>query len=153
LKLHLQEGFTLIELMIVVAVIGILAAVALPTYQGYIANSNMAAVVSHFEEGTRFIQNDLRRLQAEMAIHLTSTAEADAESSAAEWIARLSEDGGRSPTGEVAYDDGTLAATNGVIGIADNGGTISGGDLQITVTMPAYRELTAASRVISWSAI
>ena len=46
MKRTMQQGFTLIELMIVVAIIGILAAVALPAYQDYTAKSQVTAALA-----------------------------------------------------------------------------------------------------------
>ena len=104
-----QSGFTLVELMIVVAVMAIIAAIALPAYTGYVQTSREAVLVNNITTMEIF-QEDLR---LRTGAYLTVAADAAAIEAATDWV----------PEGDEAGTTYSIAAG-------------PGGSYEVTATSP-----------------
>lgn len=128
-QLRRQHGFTLIELMITVAIVGILAAVAYPSYREYVAKSRRAEAQALLMQGAQWME----RFYAENYSYSTNTAGV-AVTHATMFPARYSQ----SPTsGTAAYTIAVAATATTYTVTATRTGTMAAdkcGNFQITHT-------------------
>ncbi|MDY0105654.1 MAG: pilin [Giesbergeria sp.] len=99
MKRFMQKGFTLIELMIVVAIIGILAAVALPAYQDYTVRARVTEGISLATGAKKLVETDAQTATELKALADTFNAQVGGKGAVSKYVAQVAIS---DTTGEVA---------------------------------------------------
>jgi type IV pilus assembly protein PilA len=120
MKRSMQKGFTLIELMIVVAIIGILAAVALPAYQDYTVRAKVSEIILAASSGKTAVAES-----AQVNAGMPTTASSPVTTQASKYVASLA-------YAQTSASVGVITATATTIEPK-----ISGKTVQMTGTMNA----------------
>ena len=121
-------GFTLIEIMISVEILGILSTSALPAYQDYINLANMTKVSSHYDEAKRLAATTFTKGYVQQALNQSVTV----TSSTDDWIA-------------IFNTSGAATDSNGQIGVQSQGSFPAS---SVISSRPAFQDLNAESNTI-----
>ncbi|WP_305000496.1 pilin [Acidovorax sp. 93] len=109
MKRFMQKGFTLIELMIVVAIIGILAAVALPAYQDYTVRARVVEGINVGGGAKKLVETDAQTAAELAALALAYNAQAGGVGATTKYVTKVNIDGGTGET-TITFNNANIGA-------------------------------------------
>jgi type IV pilus assembly protein PilA len=127
MKKQLQQGFTLIELMIVVAIIGILAAVALPAYQDYTVRARVSEAVIFADAAKVTVAENAANGSSDLSL------------------------GWDQPAGTENVASVVITGNNGLITVTTTAKSGGAGKVVVFKSSPALAASAVATERLSWS--
>ncbi len=141
-----QTGFTLIELMVVVAILAVVASLALVSYSNYLDNSRTAVVLANYESAVDIARGNY--VVARQRSTLGASINDVIPGSSAGWTNMLNTISSGAPGGGEAYAVGTGSTVTGAVGI-EFAGEYSSATSVVTIHRPAYMGMPATTEIIS----